>query len=147
MPRQQINTDQLFMVRPSTGLPGHAEEPERTKTTALSVHSEPYDGGELPGDLWWVEKSPVVELEWAPSAEHKTPNGDFRSGGYAVLVMSIDSEQILRMAREILASAEHGDEHRPKTMGAYTAPLSRAELQMLVRCGRRARDAVFGGDE
>ena len=74
------------------------------------------------------------------------------AGGSAVLTLTVDADEVLRAARDIqrnrdrIAAGEVGlapwtEHHFQTTM------LSRAELQMLVRTARRARDAVYGGDE
>lgn len=93
-----------------------------------------------------VRYSPVVELGWGGKPYENDPNGH----GAVVLTMSISDEDVLERADSIRKRREQGHDHAAPVdkMAAWsTPPLTRAELNLLIRTARRARDRAYGTDE
>jgi hypothetical protein len=134
VPRQQLNT------------------PARR---TITVHDPAIPNGLKPGEwaLGWAEEgdrlhdgqhwenTPTLFLGWQTT-------GNLDHG--PLIYIQVDADEVLRAADEIkrnreqaaagiVAPLEHWDFH--------TVVLTRDEMQQIVRTTRRARNAVYGGDE
>lgn len=124
MPREQI-TDTMMTehwdIKATNGSPG-------------GVAEQPYAGSTGPMDpTHWVEFKPELHIAWNP-------------GNWVQAQLDIDTKQLLRRAAELNARIENGEDVGSQ-QSFTTDVLDRRHLQNLVRTTRRARNAVFGGDE
>lgn len=128
MPRQQINTPIVQKVAPRD-VDGRLE------------HHIVQDGESLLG----AEYTPVVEIGWSrPASTHGSTEGS------VVITMTAAEDEVLRAADDIRTRRESGHDHaapadRMRHFSTHT--ITRADLNLLIRTARRARDAAFGTDE
>ncbi|MGE0402973.1 MAG: hypothetical protein AB7T06_40075 [Kofleriaceae bacterium] len=104
-----------------------------------------HDGDRLHHGEHW-ENTPTLFIGW-DKGDSSVPGGV----GTAVLTFMLDADEVLRAAADIQRNrrliAEGAGLHPMEHVHFQTTGLSRAELQMLVRTARRARDDVYEGDE
>ena len=141
MPKEQINTPARRTISYPTGSNGL--EPGQWGSYFTR------DGEALnEGEHW--ENTPVLYLHWNNSS--MDPSMQF--------ALEVNADEVLRAADQIRASRmeEIPDSEMPKgavravvsydqTVTFDTVVISRSEAQKLIATTRRARNAVFGGDE
>jgi len=134
MPKEQINT-------PARRLVGWMREDDGSLSTTQWFTGWAQDGDVLHDGEHW-ENTPVVFVGWS--------NHD-RLGDSLQISVSVDAEEILRMAKNIEHNRALGLEGAgvtvPDQYEFSTIVMSRPEAQKLIRTAKRARDAVFGADE
>lgn len=142
MPREQLNTPMRRVIttprseredpgNPGTFFEGNGLQPGEW-AMRWAVDGEPLRDG----DHW--ENTPTLFLGWSKIADGLDPD--------MLVYIEVDADEVLRAADAIQRNKE-ATGFQQNTWMFSTVRLTRDEAQAIVRVARRARDAVFGGDE
>lgn len=131
MPKEQINTPARRTI---TQMRDEKGKPDGSWALGWAQ-----DGDQLNDGQHW-EDTPTVYLAWDSSAPDTLPPS-------VILHVDINCDEVLRAAAEITRMRERDDITPLEHWMFHTVVLDREEIQKLIRTARRARNAVFGGDE
>lgn len=111
----------------------HINYPE-PEAIAYAITEEEFEAGKDALEI--LPAAPQISLHW--HAEEDTPQLSF----------SIDADLLSRiMATRDSESPDHSFVTEEGRCVLYTAALSRADLQRMIKAARRARNAAYGSDE
>lgn len=129
MPREQLNTPARRVI--TTPMPDNGLQPGEWAMGWAEDGVPLVDGQHF-------ENTPVLSLGWSKIADGLDPD--------MIVYIDVEATEVLRAA-ELIRENEQKTGYLQESWQFHTVKLSREEAQHVIRTMRRARDAVFGGDE